>query len=48
MAILLCKQISFYSFENKITSKVFIYKSYSYIYLNLGKQMIDVKFLTVT
>ena len=34
IAILVCKQMSFNSFENKITDKLFTYKSWIYIHLN--------------
>ena len=45
IAILVCKQISSYSFKNKITNKLFTYihlnyEIYTYIYLNVCKQMI--------
>ena len=41
----MCKQISSNSFKNEITYKLFPYKSYMYIHLNVSKQMTDVKLL---
>ena len=41
IAILVCKQISFNSFKNEITDKT----NLLHIYLNVYKQMIDVKLL---
>ena len=37
------QQISSNSFENKITYKLFIYKSYMSNHLTVSKQMIDIK-----
>ena len=39
------KEISSNSFKNEITNKLFTYKSYMYIHLNVCKQMTDVKLL---
>ena len=41
----MCKQISSNSFKNEITRKLLTYKSYMYMYLNVCKQMIDVRLL---
>ena len=41
----MCKQISFNSFKNEIICKLFTKKSYMYIYLDVCKQMTDVKLL---
>ena len=41
----MCKQVSYNSFKNEITYKLFTYKSYMYIYLNVCKQMTDIKLL---
>ena len=38
-----CKQISYNSFKNQITYKLVTYKSFMYTYLNVCKQMTDVK-----
>ena len=45
MAVIVCKVICSNSFKNEITYKLFTYKSYMYIYLNVCKQMADVKLL---
>ena len=45
IAIVKCKLMSCDSFKKKITYKVFTYKSYMYIHLNVSKQMTDVKLL---
>ena len=42
IAILVCKQICSYSFKNEITYKLFTYKSYMHIHLNMCKWMTDV------
>ena len=39
------QKISSNSFKNEIIYKLFTYKSYMYIHLNVCKQMTDVKFL---
>ena len=39
------KQISSNSFKNEITDKLFTYKSYMYIYLNVRKQMTHIRLL---
>ena len=41
----MCKQISSNAFKNEITNKLFTYKSYMYIHLNVCKQMTDGKLL---
>ena len=41
----MCKEITSYSFKNEFTNKLFPYKSYMYIYLNVFKQITDVKLL---
>ena len=41
----MCKQISSIPIKNEITFKLFNYKSYMYIYLNVCKQMTNVKLL---
>ena len=41
----MCKQINSNSFKNVITCKLFTYKSYMYIHLNVCKQITDVKLL---
>ena len=41
----MCQNISSKSFQNEITDKLFPYKSYMYIHLNLCKQMTDVRIL---
>ena len=43
-AIVVSWQISSNSFKNEITHKLFTYKSYKYIHLNVRKQMTDVKY----
>ena len=43
IAILVCKQISSNSSKNKITHKLFTYKSYMYNQLTMCKQMTNVK-----
>ena len=43
--IIVCKQISYNSFKNEITNKLFTYKSYLDIHLNVYKQMTDAKLL---
>ena len=37
--ILKCNDISFKSFKNEITNKLFTHKSYVYIHLKVGKQI---------
>ena len=41
LAIIVRKKISFNSFKNEITNKLFTYKSYMYIHLNACKQMFE-------
>ena len=41
----MCKQLNSNSFKNEIPNKLFTYKSYMYIHLNMCKQMTDVKLL---
>ena len=43
--IQLCKQISRNSLKNEIINKLIPKKSYMYIYLNVCKQMTDIKLL---
>ena len=43
--MLVCKQISCNAFKNEITYKLFTDKSYKYIYLNVCKQITNVKLL---
>ena len=43
--MLMCNQISSNSFKNKITNKLFNYKSYMHIHSNVCKQMTGVKLL---
>ena len=43
IAIFVCKQISYGSFKNKITYKLFIYKGYMNSHLTVCKQITDVK-----
>ena len=45
IAVLVCKQISSNSFKNEINYKLFSYKSYMHIHLNMCKQMTDVELL---
>ena len=40
--LIVCKQITLTFLKNKITYKLFTYKSYSYIHLTVYKQMTDV------
>ena len=41
----MCKEISSNVFENEMTNKLFTFKSYLYIHLNVYKQITDVKLL---
>ena len=43
--MLVCQQMSYNSFKKWNYQKLFIYKSYMYIHLNVGKQMTDVQLL---
>ena len=45
IAILVYRQISSNLSKNETTNKLFTYKSYMYIHLNVCKQMADVKLL---
>ena len=45
MTILVYKQINSDSFKNEITNKLFTYKWYMYIHLNVCQQMTKVKLL---
>ena len=45
--MLVFKQISSISFKKEITNKLFTYKSYVYIYLNVCEQTNDVKLFVI-
>ena len=47
MKILVSKKINSNSFKNKITNKLFTYKSYMCNYLTVCKHMTDVKLLAL-
>ena len=41
----MCKEIGSKSFNNRIICELFTYESYMYIYLDICKQMTDIKLL---